>query len=196
MSALAHLLMRLVPIRACTKDRAASMYFGLDSGRSNLAGQLMSDYKITEEMVDAKALAMQSGQISHIERMVRNRETSRNALLREHERQQRRAAKQAKSAVPTIMKRRPRKKSRPRKRPHSNHGDREADCCQPGQCQAQHWPKNRGWPSKVQPQRVSARPVAGIAAKTTGVPGRRGHNDAGAAGLLLWIELCAIVSIL
>ena len=68
------------------------------------------------------------------------------------------------SAVPTIMKRRPGKKSRPRNWPHPDHGDRETDCRQPRQCQAQHWPKNRGWTRKVQPQRVSARPVAGIAA--------------------------------
>ena len=86
-----------------------------------------------------------------------------------------------KSAVPTIMKRRPGKKSRPRKRPHSNHGDRETDCRQPRQCQAQHWPKNRGWPSNVQPQRVSARPVAGIAASD---PAFRARMDAMMQALL------------
>ena len=65
------------------------MYYGRDPSQSKLASDLMAKYDITEEMIFAKALAMQSGQISYIERMISNREVTRNGLLREHERRQR-----------------------------------------------------------------------------------------------------------
>ena len=55
----------------------------------------MDEYNITEDMVYAKAAAMDCGKLSYIERMISAREASRNGLLREHERRQRRAAKQS-----------------------------------------------------------------------------------------------------
>jgi hypothetical protein len=95
LSALAHLLMPLFELDSSKAFEAACMYFGRDESRSKMARDLMSKHNITEEMIDAKALGMQCSPISFIERMVSNRETSRNALLREHERRQRRAARQS-----------------------------------------------------------------------------------------------------
>jgi hypothetical protein len=94
-SALAHLLMPLFGLDSSKGFEAAAMYFGGNALQSKITKELMSKHNITEEIIYAKALSMQSQQISHIERMVSNREISRNTLLRERERQQRKAAKRS-----------------------------------------------------------------------------------------------------
>ena len=119
-SALAHLLLPFFDLDLSKAFSAANMYFSRDFSRSKPARELMSDNKITEEMVDAKALAMQCGQISYIERMVSNREVARNGLLREHERRQRRAARLARKSNANDNEAQAGKKRRPRKRPHPN----------------------------------------------------------------------------
>ena len=95
LSALVHLLMPIFDLDHLLSTTTALEYFGQNQDRSKRVRKLMAAHNITEEAISAKALAMQAGQISYIERMVSNRETSRNALLREHERRQRRAARQS-----------------------------------------------------------------------------------------------------
>ena len=95
LSALAHLLLPLFQTNSFGAFVAAGEYFGRDSHKSKRIKNLMDEYNITEEMVYAKAASMECGKISYIERMISNREASRNGLLREHERRQRRAAKQS-----------------------------------------------------------------------------------------------------
>ncbi len=84
-SALAHILSPIFNLDGAAGFEAANMYYGRDPQKRKLAVDLLAKHKITEEMIHAKALAQNCGQIAYIDRMIVSREIARNRLFRDHE---------------------------------------------------------------------------------------------------------------
>jgi len=94
-SALAHVLLPIFDLDHARAFEAANMYYGQDSLKHKLAADLLSPYKITDEMILAKALAQNSGQLGSIDKLVTTRERSRNDVFKDRERRRLNAAKLA-----------------------------------------------------------------------------------------------------
>jgi hypothetical protein len=68
-------------------------YYGADPQRRQAAAARLKAYGITEDQIHAKALGRAAKDMDLFDRLITNRGITRRALLKEHERQQKRAAK-------------------------------------------------------------------------------------------------------
>jgi hypothetical protein len=68
-SALAHLLAPVFGLDHVRGFEAANMYYGQDSLQRNVAADLLSHHKITDEMILAKALAQSSSALERIDKV-------------------------------------------------------------------------------------------------------------------------------
>ena len=71
------------------------MYYGRDCLKHKVAADLLSHYKITDEMILARALAQNGSAIGNIDRLIAVREKSRNNVFKDHQRRRADAAKLA-----------------------------------------------------------------------------------------------------
>jgi hypothetical protein len=71
----------------------ARNYYSGDQQRQRTAQKIMEQLGVTEQQVEANGIHVRSIGLLALDRMVLNRETSRNRLIRDHERRQRRAEK-------------------------------------------------------------------------------------------------------
>jgi hypothetical protein len=71
----------------------ARNYFGANAEKRKLAARLLKIWGITDDMIYAQALAHTGSKLLINDRLVANRETSRRALFRDHERLAREADK-------------------------------------------------------------------------------------------------------
>ena len=99
-SALAHLLAPLFELDHARGLAAATMYYSPKAHERKLAVQLLSDHKITDEMILAKALAQVDSHIGSIDRLIAARERSRHNLFKDYQRRRESAAKLAKAEYP------------------------------------------------------------------------------------------------
>lgn len=74
------------------KQKAQDYYSG-DPKKISEIKKLLTERGITDEMIRAKAVAMQARELVLSDRLIANRETSRNILYRDHERRLRKAEK-------------------------------------------------------------------------------------------------------
>lgn len=95
-SALAHLLAPIFGLDHQRGFEAANMYYGRDALQRKTAAQLLSHYKITDEMILAKALAQVGGHVGNIDRLITARERSRHNVFKDYQRRRENAAKLAK----------------------------------------------------------------------------------------------------
>lgn len=98
-SALAHILAPIFGLDHSAGFKAANMYYGRDPLDRKVTAELLSHYHITDEMILAKALAQNSGHLAHIDRLIANRERSRNNVLKDRERRRHNAARLANMEV-------------------------------------------------------------------------------------------------
>ena len=68
-------------------------YYGDDPQRRQAAAERLKAYGITDNQIHAKALGKAIKELDLFDRLITNRGITRRALLKEHERQQKRAAK-------------------------------------------------------------------------------------------------------
>jgi hypothetical protein len=94
-SALANLLVPVFIPNSVAAFEAANMYYGQDSRKRRVAADLLAHYKITDEMILARALAQSGSAIGNIDRLIAARERSRNNLFKDHQRRRESAAKLA-----------------------------------------------------------------------------------------------------
>ena len=92
-SALANLLVPILSSVAAFE--AANRYYGQDSRKRRVAADLLAHYKITDEMILARALAQSGSAICNIDRLIAAREKSRNNVFKDHQRRRESAAKLA-----------------------------------------------------------------------------------------------------
>ena len=95
-SALAHIL---APIFGLDHQRgfdAANRYYSADPLKRKTTVQLLSNHKITDEMILAKALAQVGGHVGNIDRLIAARERSRHNVFKDYQRRRENAAKLAK----------------------------------------------------------------------------------------------------
>ena len=71
----------------------ANDYYGDDPQRRQAAAERLKAYGITDNQIHAKALGRAAKELDLFDRLITNRGITRRALLKEHERQQKRAAK-------------------------------------------------------------------------------------------------------
>jgi hypothetical protein len=71
----------------------ARSYFGADLARKREAGKHVEELKITMEQIEAHAMFLRSAGLHMMERMASNRETSRNKIIRDHEKRLRKVEK-------------------------------------------------------------------------------------------------------
>ena len=95
-SALAHLLAPIFGLDNVRGFEAANMYYGRDALKRKTAAQLLSHYKITDEMILAKALAEVGGHVGNFDRLIAARERSRHNVFKDYQRRREHAAKLAK----------------------------------------------------------------------------------------------------
>jgi hypothetical protein len=93
--ALAQILVPVFDLDHARAFEAANMYYGQDSRKNRVAADLLAHYKISDEMILAKALAQNSGQLGSIDRLITTRERSRNDVFKDRERRRLNAAKLA-----------------------------------------------------------------------------------------------------
>lgn len=72
------------------------MYYGRDALQRKTAAQLLSHYKITDEMILAKALAQVGGHVGNFDRLITTRERSRHNVFKDYQRRREHVAKLAK----------------------------------------------------------------------------------------------------
>ena len=96
-SALAHILAPLFELDHARGLEVATMYYSPDAVKRKRAAQLLSDHKITDEMILAKALAQVGGHIGNIDRLIAARERSRHNVFKDYQRRRESAAKLAKA---------------------------------------------------------------------------------------------------
>jgi hypothetical protein len=80
-------------------EQTAKNYFGSDVKKSAEVKKELLEYGITDDLIRAKALAMHVHDLVMCDRLIANRESSRNILYKDHERRQRRAEKANKKAL-------------------------------------------------------------------------------------------------
>ena len=71
----------------------ANDYYGDDPQRRQAAAERLKAYGITDDQIHAKALGKAAKELDLFDRLISNRGITRRALLKEHERFQKRAAK-------------------------------------------------------------------------------------------------------
>jgi hypothetical protein len=95
-SALAHLLAPIFGLDHTRGFEAANRYYGQDALKRKNAAKLLSDHKITDEMILAKALAQVGGHVGDFDRLITTRERSRHNVFKDYQRRREQAAKLAK----------------------------------------------------------------------------------------------------
>jgi hypothetical protein len=71
---------------------ALDYYYG-DTKEREAAKSIVASFGITDDLIQAKALAVNDGEFSYADRLVDNRQTKLKGLLKDHERQKRKAEK-------------------------------------------------------------------------------------------------------
>ena len=99
-AALAQLL-RPIKLYIAAAEQTTKIYYGSDVKKSAEVKKELLEYGITDDVIRAKALAMHVHDLVMCDRLIANRETSRNTLYKDHERRQRRAEKANKKALGT-----------------------------------------------------------------------------------------------
>jgi hypothetical protein len=92
---LAHLLAPIFDLDHSRGFEAANMYYGRDALQRKNAAQLLSHYKITDEMILAKALAQVGGHVGNFDRLITTRERSRHNVFKDYQRRRENAARLA-----------------------------------------------------------------------------------------------------
>ncbi len=93
LNALAHLLAPAYDRDHVRSLEAACDFYSHNPKLRKPVEDVMSQFGMTPDMVYAKALAMNAGCIEQLDRMIVSRATSRNNLIKDHERRQKKAAK-------------------------------------------------------------------------------------------------------
>ncbi len=91
-----HTLELLLDDFGCSAREGTSIandYYGVDPERRKAAAERLQAFGITEDQIHAKALGKAAKDMDLFDRLITNRGITRRALLKEHERLQKRAAK-------------------------------------------------------------------------------------------------------
>jgi len=86
----------MTPFVSFFRERAANVardYYSPNLQKSEPAARLVARFGITQEMIHAKAAAIEGPNLALFDRLIGNRQTANRVLLNEHERRERRAKK-------------------------------------------------------------------------------------------------------